>query len=60
MLESIAFSIVPLVGHQHGGAGQRVSGLGEEGGLQQTAHLVPVGEGLCGGRGQPNRHPAQT
>lgn len=52
-------SILPLVGHQHSCAGQRVPGLGEEGGLQQTAHLVPVGEGLCGGCGQPHSHPAE-
>lgn len=51
-------SVVPLVGHQQRGAGQRVPSLGEEGRLQQTAHLVPVGERLCGRRGQPYRHPA--
>lgn len=52
-------SIIPLVGHQHCSAGKCVPSLGEEGWLQQTAHLVPVGERLCRCCGQPYCHPAE-
>lgn len=48
---------IPPVGHQQRSAGQRIARLGEEGRLQQTAYLVPVGEGLCGRCGQPYCHP---
>ena len=47
----------PLVGDEERSAGQRVSSLGEEGRLEQAAHLIPVRERLRGRRGQPHRHP---
>ena len=52
-------SIIPLVGNQHCSAGQCVPSLGEEGRLQQAAHLVPVSERLCRCCGQPYCHPVE-
>lgn len=52
-------SVIPLIGHQQCSAGQCIPSLGEEGRLQQTAHLVPVGERLCGCCGQPYCCPAE-
>lgn len=51
-------SSLPPVSYQQCCARQRVSSLGEERRLKQTAHLVPVGQRLSGSCGQPHRHPA--
>lgn len=49
---------IPLVCDEQGCSSQRVPSLGKQGRLQQTAHLVPVGQRLCGCRGQPHGGPA--
>ena len=45
---------LPSVGHELHPAGHQLALLDEDGLLQQAPHLVPVGEGLRGGRGQPH------
>lgn len=47
---------LPLVGDEQTRPRQRIPRLGEQRGLEEAAHLVPMGQRLRGRRGQPHRH----